>query len=67
MSMNKPPHTWFKRRPTRLSQGRTRAAVPAIDPQLHADTPVGAALLKLLQRGQRDLLFFSLATLVLFW
>ncbi len=27
----------------------TGAAVPVIDPQLHADTPIGAALLKLLQ------------------
>jgi inorganic triphosphatase YgiF len=31
-----------------VTRSETGAAVPAIDPQLHADTPVGAALLKLL-------------------
>ena len=33
----------------------TGVTVPAIDPQLHADTPVGAALLKVLQAANAEL------------
>ena len=44
-----PDGTSMTRAEHNVPRAETGAAVPEIDPQLHADTPVGAALLKVLQ------------------
>jgi inorganic triphosphatase YgiF len=50
-----PDGTSMTRAEHNVPRAETGASVPAIDPQLHADTPVGAALLKVLQAANAEL------------
>ena len=50
-----PEGTSMTRAEHNVPRAETGVAVPTIDPQLHADTPVGAALLKLLQAANAEL------------
>ena len=51
-----PDGTGMTRSEHNVARTETGAAVPAIDPRLHAGTPVGAALMKVLQQAEGELL-----------